>query len=107
MKSPIEAPCSWMRLDEIGEMNPSIQVHLLRVLEENEFTRVGGNELIEVDVRVISATNKDMEKAIANEQFREDLYYRLNMVTIEMPRLRERKEDISLLAEFFLKKSAA
>ena len=91
-------------LDEIGEMSANIQVHLLRVLEEKEFTRVGGNELIKVDVRVISATNKDMKKAIAHEQFREDLYYRLNVVTVELPPLRERKEDIPLLARHFLKK---
>lgn len=93
-------------LDEIGDMSPNIQVHLLRVLEEKEFTRVGGNELINVDVRVISATNKDMKKAVANRQFREDLYYRLNVVTIELPPLRERKEDIPILAEHFLKKFA-
>jgi two-component system response regulator AtoC len=93
-------------LDEIGEMSANIQVHLLRVLEEKEFARVGGNELIKVDVRVISATNKDMKKAVANGQFREDLYYRLNVVTIELPPLRERREDISLLAQHFLKKFA-
>ena len=93
-------------LDEIGEMSANIQVHLLRVLEEKEFTRVGGNELIRVDVRVISATNKDIEKAVASGQFREDLYYRLNVVTIELPPLRERKEDIRLLAQHFLKKFA-
>jgi len=93
-------------LDEIGEMSANIQVHLLRVLEEKEFTRVGGNELVKVDVRVISATNKDMKKAIASGQFREDLYYRLNVVTIELPPLRERKEDIPLLAQHFLKKFA-
>jgi len=91
-------------LDEIGDMSANIQVHLLRVLEEKEFTRVGGNELIKVDVRVISATNKDMKEAIANRQFREDLYYRLNVVNIELPPLRERKEDIPLLAQHFLKK---
>jgi len=93
-------------LDEIGEMSANIQVHLLRVLEEKEFTRVGGNELIKVDVRVISATNKDMKKAVASGQFREDLYYRLNVVTIELPPLRERKEDVHLLAQHFLKKFA-
>jgi len=93
-------------LDEIGEMSANIQVHLLRVLEEKEFTRVGGNELIKVDVRVVSATNKDMKTAIANGQFREDLYYRLNVVTIELPPMRERKEDIPLLAQHFLKKFA-
>jgi len=93
-------------LDEIGEMSANIQVHLLRVLEEKEFTRVGGNELIKVDVRVISATNKDIKQAVANGQFREDLYYRLNVVAIELPPLRERKEDIPLLAQHFLKKFA-
>jgi DNA-binding NtrC family response regulator len=94
-------------LDEIGEMSANIQVHLLRVLEEREFTRVGGNELIKVDVRVLSATNRDMKKALASRQFREDLYYRLNIITIDLPPLRERKEDIPLLAEHFLKKFAA
>ena len=93
-------------LDEIGEMSANIQVHLLRVLEEREFTRVGGNEPTKVDVRVISATNKDMKRAIANGQFREDLYYRLNVVAIELPPLRERKEDIPLLAQHFLKEFA-
>ena len=93
-------------LDEIGEMSANIQVHLLRVLEEKEFTRVGGNELIKVDVRVVSATNKDIRKAVASGQFREDVYYRLNVVTIELPPLRERKEDIPLLAQHFLKKFA-
>jgi two-component system response regulator AtoC len=94
-------------LDEIGEMSANIQVHLLRVLEEKEFTRVGGNELIKVDVRVISATNKDIRKAVANGEFREDLYYRLNVVSVELPLLREREEDIPLLAQHFLRKFAA
>ena len=93
-------------LDEVGEMSGNIQVHLLRVLEEKEFTRVGGNEPIKVDVRVISATNKDLKRAIANGEFREDLYYRLNVVTIELPPLRERKEDIPVLAQHFLNKFA-
>jgi two-component system, NtrC family, response regulator AtoC len=94
-------------LDEIGEMSGSIQVHLLRVLEEREFARVGGNELIRVDVRVVSATNRDMKEAVANGQFREDLYYRLNVVTIDLPPLRDRKEDVPLLANHFLKKFTA
>jgi DNA-binding NtrC family response regulator len=93
-------------LDEIGEMSANIQVHLLRVLEEKEFNRVGGNEPIKVDVRVISATNRDMKEAIAKGQFREDLYYRLNVVNIELPSLRERVEDIPLLAQHFLKRFA-
>jgi len=93
-------------LDEIGEMSANIQVHLLRVLEEREFTRVGGDELVKVDVRVISATNKDIKKAVADSQFREDLYYRLNVVSIELPPLRERKEDIPHLAQHFLNKFA-
>ncbi len=94
-------------LDEVGEMSANIQVHLLRVLEEKEFTRVGGNQPIKVDVRVISATNKDLRKAIENQEFREDLYYRLNVVNIELPPLRERKEDVPLLAQHFLNKFAS
>jgi two-component system response regulator AtoC len=93
-------------LDEIGEMNANTQVHLLRVLEEKEFNRVGGNEPIKIDVRVISATNRDMKQAIAEGKFREDLYYRLNVVNIELPPLRERTEDIPLLARHFLKRFA-
>jgi len=94
-------------LDEVGEMSANIQVHLLRVLEEKEFARVGGNEPIKVDVRVISATNKDLKRAIERQEFREDLYYRLNVVNIELPPLRERKEDIPLLVEHFLSKFAS
>ncbi|MFO7712247.1 MAG: sigma-54 dependent transcriptional regulator [Dehalococcoidia bacterium] len=94
-------------LDEVGEMSGNIQVHLLRVLEERELTRVGGNESIKVDVRIISATNKDLTKAIERQEFREDLYYRLNVVNIELPPLRERREDIPLLAEHFLNKFAS
>lgn len=94
-------------LDEVGEVDANVQVHLLRAVEEKAFTRVGGNEEIKVDTRIISATNKDLRKAVANREFREDLYYRLNVVAIELPPLRERREDIPLLAEYFLRKFAA
>ncbi|USG64884.1 sigma-54 dependent transcriptional regulator [Brevibacillus ruminantium] len=91
-------------LDEIGELSPSLQVKLLRVLQERNFVRVGGVESIVVDVRVIAATNRDLQERIRQGMFREDLYYRLNVVPIFMPPLRERKEDIPLLAEHFLAK---
>jgi len=91
-------------LDEIGEMSAHTQVDLLRVLEEKKFRRVGGKKLIEVDVRIISATNKDLRKMVEEKRFREDLYYRLNVVPIHIPPLRERKEDIPLLADYFLEK---
>jgi len=93
-------------LDELGDMSANIQVHLLRVLEEKEFTRVGGNEVVKVNARVIAATNKDLRQAVANGEFREDLYYRVNVVTIELPPLRDRKEDVPLLAQHFLKEFA-
>lgn len=89
-------------LDEIGEMNPGIQAKLLRAIEEGVFCRVGGNTPINVDVRIISATNKDIAKETEEGRFREDLYYRLNVVQILMPALRERKKDIPLLANYFL-----
>lgn len=89
-------------LDEIGEIKPEIQVKLLRFLQDREFERVGGNRPIKVDVRVIAATNRDLKKAMSAGDFREDLYYRLRVVEIKMPTLRERKEDIPLLAELFL-----
>ncbi|MGA9519918.1 MAG: sigma 54-interacting transcriptional regulator [Myxococcaceae bacterium] len=91
-------------LDEIGEINPATQVKLLRVLQEREFERLGGNETIKVNVRLIAATNKDLEKAIAERTFREDLFYRLNVFTVFVPPLRERKADIMLLADHFLLK---
>ncbi len=91
-------------LDEIGEINANTQVHLLRALEEKKITRVGGNEEIEVDVRVISATNRDLRSMVKQEKFREDLYYRLNVVTIDLPLLKDRREDILPLAHHFLKK---
>jgi Nif-specific regulatory protein len=88
-------------LDEIGELAPQMQAKLLRVLQEREFERVGGTRTVKVDVRVITATNKDLEEAIKTGDFRQDLYYRLNVVSIEMPALRERREDIPLLASYF------
>ena len=93
-------------LDEIGDITASMQVKLLRALQEREFERVGGTETIRVDVRVIAATNRDLEKAIQEKQFREDLYYRLNVVPILLPSLRERREDIPLLVSHFLKKAS-
>jgi two-component system response regulator AtoC len=91
-------------MDEVGDLDPNIQVHLLRVLEEKSFYRVGGTDPIQTEVRLISATNKDLKKSIESGEFREDLYYRLSVVNIELPPLRDRKEDIPVLAEFFLRK---
>jgi Nif-specific regulatory protein len=91
-------------LDEIGDINLSTQVKLLRVLQEREFERLGATDSVKVNVRLIAATNKDMEKAIADGTFREDLYYRLNVFTIFVPPLRERKADLLLLADHFLEK---
>jgi len=93
-------------LDEIGSMNLDVQVKLLRVLQEKEFERVGGQKTIKTDVRIIAATNKNLEDAVLKEVFRSDLYYRLNVFPIYLPPLRERKTDILLLAEFFLEKYA-
>jgi transcriptional regulator with GAF, ATPase, and Fis domain len=92
-------------LDEISEISPSIQVKLLRVLQEREFERVGGNETLKVDVRIIAATNRDLAQLVRDGRFREDLYYRLNVVALRPP-LRERREDIPLLADFFLQRFA-
>ena len=89
-------------LDEIGNMALSTQVKVLRVLQEREFERLGGSRTIKVDVRLIAATNLDLEEAIARGEFREDLYYRLNVVTIKVPPLRERREDILPLAKTFM-----
>jgi two-component system nitrogen regulation response regulator GlnG len=93
-------------LDEIGEMPLPVQSKILRVLQEGEFSRVGGNAVIKTDVRIIAATNKTLEQEVAKKQFREDLFYRLNVVRIHLPPLRLRREDIRLLAEYFLKKIA-
>jgi len=93
-------------LDEIGDMTLATQTKILRVLQSGTFERVGGNQPIKVDVRVIAATNKPLEAAVASKQFREDLFYRLNVVRIALPALRERREDIRLLVNYFLKKFA-
>jgi len=93
-------------LDEIGDISPKTQIDLLRVLEEKKLFRVGGNREIRADFRTIAATNKDLEAAIEQETFRKDLYYRLNIFTIEIPPLGDRSEDIPLLAEYFLRKYA-
>jgi DNA-binding NtrC family response regulator len=94
-------------LDEIGDMSATMQAKMLRVLQEKEFERVGGNELVKVDTRVISATNKDLQKAVKEDEFREDLFYRISVFPIKMPPLRERKEDIPLLAAHFMAKYSA
>jgi len=91
-------------LDEVGELSLTMQVKLLRALQERIFRRVGGVSDIHVDIRVIAATNRDLEQEVKNGMFREDLYYRLNVILIQTPPLRERKSDIKLLAEFFLKR---
>jgi DNA-binding NtrC family response regulator len=91
-------------LDEIGDMSLPTQTKILRVLQNGSFERVGGNQAVKVDVRVIAATNKPLEQAVAKKEFREDLFYRLNVVRIEIPPLRDRKEDIRLLVNYFLRK---
>jgi len=93
-------------LDEIGDLPLSTQVKLLRFLQESEFERVGGTETIHVDVRIITATNKNLDKLVKEEKFRDDLYYRLKVVTLEVPPLRERKDDIPMIAEYHLNKFA-
>src|SRR6185436_4006662 len=93
-----------MFLDEIGEMSFPLQAKLLQVLQDGEFSRLGGKNDVQVDVRVIAATNRNLETAVAEGAFREDLYFRLNVVTINLPPLRDRREEIPLLVEHFLKK---
>jgi DNA-binding NtrC family response regulator len=99
-----EADKGTLFLDEIGELSPPLQVKLLRVLQEGEFTRIGDTQPRTVNVRVIAATNKDLKKAITEKNFREDLFYRLNVIPIELPPLRRRKEDIPLLVNHFIDK---
>ncbi len=94
-------------LDEVGDMSPNLQVKLLRVLQEREFERVGGTRSIRVDVRVISATNKNLEEAVEQRRFREDLFYRLNVIPVTLPPMRQRREDIPLLLDHFLRRLSA
>jgi DNA-binding NtrC family response regulator len=93
-------------LDEVGELSLKVQVKLLRILEKGEFERVGGEKTIKVDVRLIAATNRDLEREVSEGRFRDDLFYRLNVITIHLPPLRERREDIPLLSNFFVIKYA-
>ena len=101
-----EAHKGTLFLDEIGELSPSVQVKLLRFLQDHEFQRIGGNQTLHSDVRIVSATNKDLEEKVKEGGFRDDLYYRLNVVAISIPPLRERKEDLSPLMDHFLSKFA-
>jgi two-component system response regulator PilR (NtrC family) len=94
-------------LDEIGEMSPMLQVKVLRVLQERKFRRVGGTEEVEADIRIIAATNRDLSKMVAEGQFREDLYYRINVIPVRLPSLRERVDDIPPLADHFVAKFAS
>ena len=102
----VQAQGGTLFLDEIGETSPAMQAKLLRVLQEHELQRVGGQETIHVDVRIVAATNRNLEEEVAAGRFREDLYYRLNVVVLEVPPLRERQGDIPLLAEYFFQRFA-
>jgi len=102
----VQAQGGTLFLDEIGETTPAMQAKLLRVLQEHELQRVGGQETISVDVRIIAASNRDLEEEVAQGNFREDLYYRLNVVVLDVPALRERKGDIPLLSEYFFRSFA-
>ena len=93
-----------MFLDEIGELSPALQAKLLRVLQEKTFERVGGTRPVHVDFRLLAATNRDLDAAIDEGRFRHDLYYRLNVVSLEMPPLRERRDDVPPLADWFLRR---
>ena len=88
-------------MDEIGDVSPAMQAKLLRVIQERQIMRVGSDRVIDLDVRIIAATNKNLLEAVEKERFREDLYYRLNVLQIKMPPLRARKEDIAVLLEYF------
>jgi two-component system, NtrC family, response regulator HydG len=103
----VQADGGTLFLDEISETTPAMQAKLLRVLQEHELQRVGGQETITVDVRIIAATNRDLEREVASGRFREDLYYRLNVVVLQVPPLRDRSGDVPLLADYFLKRFAA
>ncbi len=98
------ADCGTIFLDEIGDMSPGLQVKILRVLQEKEFERVGGRNTIKVDVRVVAATNQDLEQAVEEKRFRKDLFYRLNVIPVNLPSLRERREDIQILLHHFIGK---
>jgi DNA-binding NtrC family response regulator len=91
-------------LDEVGDIGPKLQLDLLRVLEERRFHRIGGNDPIDVDVRIVAATNRDLRKAVQEGKFREDLFYRLNVIPILIPPLRDRREDVPLLVESFVER---